>query len=127
MLNKAAPQVSPLKHAHNCTHSVRCHAWYMLRMSPSLTQAVCTGVRCHALGHAPSVTFLDARFHRDDQQWQCCVLQATIEKASIDEVYIDVTAMVDKELQVIQQNSLRSPKLVFCLPGHQQKGDCRAL
>ena len=28
-------------------------------------------------------------------------VQATIEKASIDEVYIDVTAMVDKELQVL--------------------------
>jgi len=27
-------------------------------------------------------------------------VQAVIEKASIDEVYIDVTAMVDKELQV---------------------------
>ena len=28
-------------------------------------------------------------------------VQATIEKASIDEVYIDVTAMVDTELQVL--------------------------
>ena len=28
-------------------------------------------------------------------------MQATIEKASIDEVYIDATAMVDKELQVL--------------------------
>ena len=28
-------------------------------------------------------------------------VQATIEKASIDEVYIDATAMVDKELQVL--------------------------
>ena len=35
-----------------------------------------------------------------DDLWHHCPMQATIEKASIDEVYIDVTAMVDKELQV---------------------------
>ena len=37
------------------------------------------------------------------------VPQATIEKASIDEVYIDVTAMVDKELQVIQKDFVFTP------------------
>ena len=34
-----------------------------------------------------------------------CLLQAVLEKASIDEVYMDVTALVDRELQACPRQS----------------------
>ena len=53
-------------------------------------------------------------------------MQATIEKASIDEVYIDATAMVDKELQVLvpltRCTHISKPLELTVIPNHCRDG-----